>query len=147
MATQQKRHLHHFQFGGSGSQTGIIQLCRSFFSWGMLLTLLLFFGCEPEPPAHIKDPGHLMFLGFPNRETQCSRCHGEEGTGGMFGPKIRDVLQRKSRDYVREVILHGKGEDDDGMPGFAEHLTPEQVEQLLDFLAAWNDSLTAPANP
>lgn len=125
----------------------IPRLWSSFFLRGTLLAWLLLPGCEAKPPEHIKDPGHLMFLGFPNREAQCSRCHGEEGTGGMFGPKIRDVMQRKSRDYVRDVILHGKGEDDDRMPGFAEHLTPEQVEQLLDFLATWKDSLASPANP
>ncbi|MDZ7268205.1 MAG: cytochrome c [candidate division KSB1 bacterium] len=109
------------------------------------LLVLALAGCAAEPPGDITDPGHLIYLGFVNREVNCSRCHGPEGTGGMFGPKIHDVMRRKSRSYVRDIILHGKGEEEDGMPGFAQHLTPAQVEQVLDFLATWVDSTTQPA--
>ncbi len=102
-----------------------------------------FLGCEAKPPAHIKDPGHLIYLGFGrNREVQCSRCHGEEGTGGMFGPKLRGLVQRKGAEYVRETIRYGiKEEDEEEMPPFAQELSAEEIEQIIHFLAAWEDSV------
>ncbi len=118
---------------------------RSFLLVLLFLPIVTLLGCAAEPPKDVTDPGQLTYLGFVNREVNCSRCHGAEGTGGMFGPKINDIMRRKSRAYVRDVILHGKGEDDDAMPGFAQQLTPEQVEQVLDFLATWVDSLPRPA--
>lgn len=118
---------------------------RSFLLVPLFLPIVTLLGCAAEPPKDVTDPGQLTYLGFVNREVNCSRCHGAEGTGGMFGPKINDIMRRKSRAYVRDVILHGKGEDDDAMPGFAQQLTPEQVEQVLDFLATWVDSLPRPA--
>ncbi len=116
---------------------------RSFQPVTLFLTIVTLLGCAAEPPEEITDPGQLTYLGFVHREVNCSRCHGPEGTGGMFGPKIHDILRRKSRAYVRDVILHGKGEED-AMPGFAQQLTPEQVEQIIDFLATWVDSLPRP---
>ncbi len=104
--------------------------------------LVLLTGCEAEPPGHIKDPGHLVYLGFgSNREVQCSRCHGEEGTGGMLGPKLRGIAQRKGESYVRETIRNGKGEGDNKMPAFAQDLTEEQIEQVIRFLSTWQDTL------
>jgi mono/diheme cytochrome c family protein len=102
--------------------------------------LLLFSSCAPKPPAHITDPGQLIYLGYTNKEANCSRCHGEEGQGGMTGPKIRGVLQKKGPDHVRETIRNGKGEGDDRMPGLGEQLNGEQIEQVVRFLATWSDS-------
>lgn len=102
-----------------------------------------FMACEAEPPAHIKDPGHLTYLGFGrNREVQCSRCHGEEGTGGMFGPKLRGTVQRKGEERVRAIIQHGVIEEgEEEMPPFMQHLTSEEIEQVIRFLATWEDSV------
>ncbi len=104
------------------------------------LCALLFASCAPKPPAHMNDPGQLIYLGYTNKEANCSRCHGEEGQGGMSGPKIRGVLQKKGADHVRETIRHGKGEGDDKMPALGEQLTAEQIEQVIRFLATWSDS-------
>lgn len=84
------------------------------------------------------DPGQLIYLGYTNKEANCSRCHGEEGQGGMFGPKIRGVLQKKGAEYVRETIQFGKGDDE--MPALAGQLNAEQIEQVIRFLSMWNDS-------
>ena len=108
------------------------------------LGLLLFTACDSRPPAHMTDPGQLIYLGYTNPEANCSRCHGEEGQGGMFGPKIRGVLQKRGAEFVRETIRHGKGEDDDRMPALAEHLSAEQIEQVLRFLSTWSDSGKSP---
>ncbi len=104
---------------------------------------VFFVACEAEPPAHIKDPGHLIFLGFGrDREVQCSRCHGEEGTGGMFGPKLRGIVQRKGEDYVRETIRHGVVEEgEEEMPPFAQKLSEEEIEQVIRFVATLTDSV------
>ena len=107
------------------------------------VALISLLACEAEPPAHIKDPGHLTYLGFGrNREVQCSRCHGEEGTGGMFGPKLRGTVQRTGEERVRAIIQHGVIEEgEEEMPPFMQHLTSEEIEQVIRFLATWEDSV------
>lgn len=123
----------------------LIRFLRACAPLRLLFPALGFWGlisCEARPPAHITDPGQLIYLGYINKQANCSRCHGEEGQGGMFGPNIRGVLQKKGADYVRETILLGKGEDE--MPALAEELTAEQIEQVIRYLAAWGDSSAAP---
>lgn len=118
----------------------LIVNCQLSIVGSMLVFLLA--ACEAEPPAHIKDPGHLIFLGFGrDREVQCSRCHGEEGTGGMFGPKLRGIVQRKGEEHVREAIRNGfMEEDEEEMPPFAQKLSEEEIEQVLRFVATLRDS-------
>jgi mono/diheme cytochrome c family protein len=108
----------------------------------LFFSIIILLGCEAKPPAHVTDPGHLTYLGFGgNREVQCSRCHGEEGTGGMFGPKLRGIVQRKGEDYVRETIRHGiVEEDEEEMPAFAQQLSEEEIEQVIRFVATLTDS-------
>lgn len=113
-------------------------MSRAFFQ--ALLAIVLLQGCDVKPPAHVTDPGHLTYLGFTNREVQCSRCHGDEGQGGMFGPKLRGVVQKHGRGYVRKTILDGKGKGDDSMPAFKDQLTEEQIDQVIKFLATWHDT-------
>lgn len=86
------------------------------------------------------DPGELIYYGFVNQQAQCSRCHGDEGQGGMFGPKIRGALQKLGVDSVRAIITNGKGQDDKRMPGLAKELTPLQIEQVIWFLHRWDDA-------
>lgn len=98
------------------------------------------------------DPGALIYYGYFKTEAQCSRCHGDEGQGGMFGPPIRDIMQKRSVERVRDIIANGKGEGDKKMPDFAGELTPAQIEQVIRFLQTWNikatvDSTTANSTP
>lgn len=111
--------------------------------FALYVVVLWFCGCEAQPPAHIKDPGHLIFLGFgSNREVQCSRCHGEEGTGGMFGPKLRGIVQRKGEDHVREAIRNGFMEDgEEKMPPFVQKLSEAEIAQVIRFLTTLSDSV------
>ena len=113
---------------------------KLFFQVVFVSAIFLLFGCDPKPPAHITDLGHLTYLGFGAREVNCSRCHGDEGQGGMFGPKLQGVVERKGEDYVRQTIREGKGQGDDRMPAFSAELTAEQIEQLIRFLSTWRDS-------
>jgi hypothetical protein len=101
------------------------------------------FCCESGPPPGMTDPGELIYFGYVNKQAQCSRCHGDEGQGGMFGPPIRGVLQKLGVDSVRSIIVHGKGEGDKRMPGLAKELTPEQIEQVIGFLQKQESSVPA----
>jgi mono/diheme cytochrome c family protein len=92
------------------------------------------FCCESGPPPGMTDPGELIYFGYVNKQAQCSRCHGDEGQGGMFGPQIRTAVQKLGVDSVRAIIAHGKGEGDKRMPGMAKELTPSQIEQVIGFL-------------
>jgi len=102
------------------------------------------FSCESGPPPGMTDPGALIYYGYVNQDAQCSRCHGDEGQGGMFGPKIRDAVKKRSVERVRDIIENGKGEGDKKMPDFAGELTPAQIEQVIRFLQTWN--ISAPAD-
>ena len=102
------------------------------------------FCCSSGPPPEMTDPGALIYYGYVSQDAQCSRCHGDEGQGGMFGPSIRDIMQKRSVERVRDIIANGKGEGDKKMPDFAGALTPAQIEQVIRFLQTWN--ITAPAD-
>jgi mono/diheme cytochrome c family protein len=100
------------------------------------------FCCESGPPPGMTDPGELIYFGYVSKQAQCSRCHGDEGQGGMFGPQIRSALPKLGDDSVRAIILYGRGEGDKRMPGMAKELTPSQIEQVMSFLRTWEDSAT-----
>jgi mono/diheme cytochrome c family protein len=112
----------------------LIQHIASFF-------LFLLVACESGPPPGMTDPGELIYFGYVNKQAQCSRCHGDEGQGGMFGPKISGVVQKLGVDSLRAIIKNGRGEGDKRMPALATELTPEQIEQVIVFLQAWEDTM------
>ncbi len=89
------------------------------------------------------DPGELIYYGYVNKQAQCSRCHGDEGQGGMFGPKISGAVGKLGVERVRAIITEGKGEGDKRMPEMEKELTPEQIEQVIGFLRRWEDSVRA----
>jgi mono/diheme cytochrome c family protein len=101
-------------------------------------------GCESGPPPEMTAPGALIYYGYVNKDAQCSRCHGDEGQGGMFGPKIRDIVEKRGVERVRDIIENGKGEGDKKMPDFAQQLKPAQIAQVIRFLQTWN--IAAPAD-
>ena len=86
------------------------------------------------------DPGELIYFGYVNKQAQCSRCHGDAGQGGMFGPKIYGAVQKLGVDSVRAIIHNGRGEGDTRMPGLAEELTLEQIEQVITYLQTFQDT-------
>lgn len=92
------------------------------------------------------DPGELIYFGYVNKQAQCSRCHGDEGQGGMFGPEIRGALQKFGVDSVRAIITRGKGKGDKRMPGMAQELARSQIEQVIGFLRRWENTVPADSN-
>ncbi|UFH57463.1 PQQ-binding-like beta-propeller repeat protein [Spirosoma sp. KNUC1025] len=61
----------------------------------------------------------------------CAACHGAGRTGNPASgyPSLRDIGNRRNRDYVASVISTGKGR----MPAFTQ-LTPQDKQALLAFL-------------
>ncbi|MCG3119256.1 MAG: hypothetical protein ALAOOOJD_01615 [bacterium] len=110
------------------------------FNWHVIFLSFFLFACESGPPPEMTAPGALIYYGFVNQDAQCSRCHGDDGQGGMFGPQIRDAVAKRGITRVRDIIANGKGEGDKRMPDFAEELTPAQIEQVIHFLQTWNIS-------
>jgi mono/diheme cytochrome c family protein len=99
-----------------------------------------FFCCESGPPPGMTDPGELIYFGYVNKQAQCSRCHGDEGQGGMFGPPVRGAMKKLGVDSVRAIITLGRGEGDKRMPGMAKELMPAQIEQVIGFLRKWDNA-------
>jgi len=118
-----------------------LRLCV--FACAFVFLSFSFLGCESGPPPEMTDPGALIYYGYVNKDAQCSRCHGDEGQGGMFGPQIRDIMEKRSVERVRDIIENGKGEGDKKMPDFAQRLTPAQIAQVIRFLQTWNIAVLA----
>lgn len=115
-----------------------------FGSFSFLALWLL--ACESGPPPGMTDPGELIYFGYVNKQAQCSRCHGEKGQGGMFGPPIHGAVKKLGVDSVRAIIVHGKGEGDKRMPDMAKELTPSQIEQVIGFLRRRDNTSSVDSN-
>ena len=100
----------------------------------LLFLLLAFLGCEAKPPPDMTDPGQLLFLGYTRKEVNCAKCHAPDGQGGQQAPDIRKVFEKYDAEKIARIIMEGKGLGDDAMPGFAEHLSREEVDFLVNFL-------------
>ncbi len=100
----------------------------------LLFLLLAFLSCEVKPPPDITDPGQLLFLGYTRQEVNCTRCHAPDGQGGQQAPDIRKVFEKYEAEKIVRIVMEGKGLGNDAMPGFAEHLSREEVDFLVNFL-------------
>jgi mono/diheme cytochrome c family protein len=56
----------------------------------------------------------------------CAACHGATGTGGI-GPNL---TAEDNKDNIIDAIANGK----DGMPGFSDDLTADEIAALADFV-------------
>lgn len=66
----------------------------------------------------------------------CINCHTIAGIGGKRGPELTTIGDRLSRDQIIWRVLNGAT----NMPAYGTSLTPDQVTQLADFLAAMDGS-------
>jgi quinohemoprotein ethanol dehydrogenase len=79
-----------------------------------------------EPPADLVAKGEVLY------DRTCSTCHGKNAVGG-----VKDLrhLSPETHAEFNDIVLGGKRKDK-GMASFADVLTPEQAEQIHDYLIA-----------
>lgn len=94
-------------------------------------------GCEKHAAARVTD-GRQLFASV------CSRCHGEDGQGGLplwdGGPSPRNfhdsAFHRTHSDAeLRKIITGGKGE---GMPAFGATFDEAQLTALVSHLRTFD---------
>lgn len=94
-------------------------------SWRLIIWLvaLVAVGCVGRPADEA--PGEEIYLQV------CARCHGadlEGGLGSALGPGSPSV--DRSDQFLVEAVAQGRGR----MPSFAQTLTGEQIERVVDYL-------------
>ncbi len=65
-------------------------------------------------------------------EKGCLNCHLVQGRGGRRGPDLSRIGERLTRDQMTLRIANGGT----NMPAYAQNLTPEEMNAILDFLAS-----------
>jgi mono/diheme cytochrome c family protein len=117
----------------------------------MVCTILVINGCNqptnetvnsspvssPAPPA-AASPDEFATARATFKKN-CSACHGEDGKGGsktVDGKKLKvpnftegHALHHSDDDFVKQITKGG-----DGMPKFADKLTPEEINALVRFI-------------
>ena len=63
-------------------------------------------------------------------EKRCMACHGGDLEGG-FGPELRNVGERMSREEIVSAIRDGIGI----MPALGDRLTEEEIAAIADWIA------------
>jgi len=63
---------------------------------------------------------------------ECGFCHGLRLTGGLGAPLTVEAMRQRPLDDLEEVILHGI--PGTAMPGWSQHLTPQQVRWIAERL-------------
>jgi ubiquinol-cytochrome c reductase cytochrome b subunit len=84
------------------------------------------------PPA-ISDDQRVAALTF---STSCAGCHKISGEGGESGPDLSRVGARRDAASIKRIIREPTSEYPDTlMPSFAERLSEQQINALVDYLA------------
>lgn len=71
--------------------------------------------------------GYQQFAAY-----SCIGCHGDQLQGGGAGPAINQAGAERDADYIRDVIVNGKG----AMPGGQFGGSEEELEVLVEWLAS-----------
>lgn len=82
------------------------------------------------------DPFAQAYLNF---EKNCQECHGEKGQGGTVEIKGRKLKVPSLRDghalgHTDEKFVKQITEGDDEMPAFKDKLSPEEINDLVQFI-------------
>ncbi|MCA9733468.1 cytochrome c [candidate division KSB1 bacterium] len=94
--------------------------------------------CNPEPPEWMTDPGEIIFQGYRSVDSNCSRCHGRDGRGGMDGENIRGALNELGANEVFDIIKFGKGDKVNGMPPLGEELNDADIHNVINYMRKWD---------
>ena len=105
------------------------------------LVLVSLFGCDVERRKSDAELGlnPQQATGRRIYDAECDRCHEPYSTRGKKGPGLKGVFQRKylslsglpaNDERVSDIIRLGRGE----MPGYAQKLDKQQIDDLLAYL-------------
>ena len=85
-----------------------------------------------EPPQ-LSDEQRLAAITF---STSCAGCHKISGEGGESGPDLSEVGARRDAASIKRIIREPTSEYPDTlMPSFAERLSEQQINALVQYLA------------
>lgn len=108
-----------------------------------IATLALLAGlasCAPDPAD--RSPERLY-------ERYCARCHGAEGEGNprLEKPNLDlriSTLLAESRDGERAEVTRRIAQGHESMPAFEKRLSPEEIDQLIDYLFRFQPAADPP---
>jgi mono/diheme cytochrome c family protein len=84
-------------------------------------------------PPQLTDEQRLAVITF---STSCAGCHKISGEGGESGPDLSEVGARRDPATIKRIIQNPTSEYPDTlMPSFAERLSEQQVNALVQYLA------------
>jgi mono/diheme cytochrome c family protein len=92
-----------------------------------LVFVIALFANEPSGGggnAAKSGPGYDVYV------SNCARCHGQEGQGGV-GPQLAGVVATAFPDAKGEIAVVRDGRD--GMPSFAGDLSPAEIEDVVAY--------------
>lgn len=84
-------------------------------------------------PPQLSDDQRVAALTF---STSCAGCHKISGEGGESGPDLSTVGARRDSETMKRIIREPTSEYPDTlMPSFAERLSEQQINALVQYLA------------
>jgi mono/diheme cytochrome c family protein len=87
--------------------------------------VVLLFANEPGGTNAPESSGAALF------SENCARCHGADGGGGL-GPQLSGgKVVEAFPDVEDQITFVTRGRD--GMPGFGDTLSPEQIRQVVEY--------------
>jgi mono/diheme cytochrome c family protein len=85
-----------------------------------------------DPPT-LPERERVAAITFSN---SCAGCHKISGEGGESGPDLSRVGARRDGASVKRILLEPTSEYPDTlMPSFAERLSEEQIDALVQYLS------------
>ena len=97
--------------------------------------LLASVGVAQDGTTTAKVASAAEYEGWRQYMVACARCHGDDAIGGVMAPDLRTAISKgMSAATFSEVVTTGRREQ--GMPGFQETLTAEQVSALHAYVEA-----------
>ncbi len=118
-------------------------LGRSLLVGAAVCLVVASYGLSSAPTAHaaskaVREQGAAVF-----HDKGCEHCHGVDGIGTDRGPDLSGVGRRLHKPEIAKQI-HDGGKQ---MPAFGDALTNDEVQQLVEYLAAKKKKVRKPAAP
>ena len=92
--------------------------------------VILLFTNEPDSGSSAGGGGNAS-PGAALYASNCARCHGSDGGGGL-GPQLSDGKAAEDfPDVADQIAFVSEGEG--GMPGFGDDLSPAEIRQVVEY--------------